>query len=153
MHNLEGWGLQKHYNNYPPPPLMYAVDKVRIDTLTMKKYDTHKIEIYFMVLQFTRHKVQSFDASFSLFSISCIVFRTISPENLGCSEKDTKCHSLWQHIETETGTNCSTIFWKLKCKTQYSFRHHLYISNYFLREVSGWDGNSWVLGMRGQAGG
>ena len=114
MHNLEGWGLQKHYNNYPPPPLMYAVDKVRIDTLTMKKYNTHKMEIYLMVLQFTRHKVQSFDASFSLFSISCIVFRTISPENLGCSEKDTKCHSLWQHIETETGTNCSTIFWKLK---------------------------------------
>ena len=30
MRNLEGWGVQKHYNNYPP--LIPAVDKVRIVT-------------------------------------------------------------------------------------------------------------------------
>ena len=72
-----------------------------------------------MVLQFTRHKVQSFGVNFSLFSLSYILFRKISPGNSGCSAMDTKCHSLRQQIETETGTNCSTIFWKLK-KIQYS---------------------------------
>ena len=105
-----------------------------------------------MVLQFTRHKVQSFGVNFSLFSLSCILSRTISPGNSGCSAMDTKCHSLRQPIETETGTDCSTIFWKLKKgKTQYFSSSSVWI--YFLREVSGWDGNSWVQGMRGQAGG
>ena len=72
------------------------------------------MENYLMVLQFTRHKVQSFGVNFSLFSLSCILFLKISPGNSGCSAMDTKYHSLRQQIETETGTDCSTIFWKLK---------------------------------------
>ena len=48
LHNLEGWGVQKHGNNYPP--LIWAVDKVRILTHwqwnNSNKVDNYLLQLY-----------------------------------------------------------------------------------------------------------
>ena len=58
MNNLESWGLQKHYNNYPI--LILAVFKARNDSLTIKwSFIFFAFYNWEINDKFTKHKARS----------------------------------------------------------------------------------------------